>query len=69
MKIEEYGVHIKIETDTSEMDEVMRKVEKLRKLMNEAMETANSIAQTKLNIPISAVFDGNATELASITTE
>lgn len=69
MEIKENGVRVTIKTDTSEMDEVTRKAERLKEIMNEAMELANSIAKIKLNIPISAILDGNATELARVTAE
>ncbi|MBP3753586.1 MAG: hypothetical protein J6I66_01870 [Lachnospiraceae bacterium] len=55
--------------DTSEVDEAMEKAERITDLINEAMKLADSIANTKLNIRISSEFDGNATELACITTE
>lgn len=62
-------VTIKIKPDTSELDDAINKAKQLNDLLNEAMKLAGSIANTNLNIRISSEFDGNATELACITTE
>lgn len=62
-------VTIKIKPDTSELDDAINKAKQLNELLNEAMKLAGSIANTNLNIRISSEFDGNATELACITTE
>lgn len=62
-------VMIKIKPDTSELDDAINKAKQLNDLLNEAMKLAGSIANTNLNIRISSEFDGNATELACITTE
>ena len=62
-------VTIKIKPDTSELDDAINKAKQLNDLLNEAMKLADSIANANLNIRISSEFDGNATELACITTE
>ena len=62
--------YIEIIPDASPaIDEVCAKAERLRDLMNEAMELASSIANMDLDSRIRAVFDDKATELARITTE
>ena len=60
---------VKIETDTHEIDEAIKKAERFRDLMQEATELLNSIASTELSVGIDAVFNDKATVLASITTE
>ena len=62
-------ITLKATIDTTEIDTITEKAERFCKLMNEAMELANSIAEMKLNIPISTVVNDNSAELASITTE
>lgn len=60
---------VKITADTSELDQITEKAERFYKLMNEAMELVNSIANTNLDIRLRTVSDDKSTELASITTE
>lgn len=60
---------VKITADTSELDQITEKAERFCKLMNEAMELVNSIANTNLDIRLRTVSDDKSTELASITTE
>ena len=62
-------ITVKVAADTSELDQITEKAKRFCKLMNEAMELADSIAHTNLNIRLSTVVDDSATELASITTE
>lgn len=62
-------ISVKVIADTSELDQITEKAERFCKLMNEAMELADSIARTNLNIRLSTVSDGKPTELARITTE
>lgn len=60
---------IQIKIDKSEIDETLEKARELCELLNRATELADSIAHKDLFIRLSAVSDGDATELASITTE
>ena len=62
-------LYIKTVLDTSEIDELTIKTEKLVRLLNEAMELACSIANTELSVRISTESYDQTTELASITTE
>lgn len=62
-------ITVKVTADTSELDQITEKAERFCKLMNEAMEIADSIAHANLNIRLSTIVDDSATELASITTE
>ena len=62
-------VLIRVSADTTDLDKVTEKAEKLVDLLNEAMELANSIACAELNLRISTVIDGKSTEFACITTE
>ena len=60
---------IKIVPETNDLDQTIGKVEKLNRLLNEAMEIANSIASLNLDLRINAVINDKSTELARISTE
>ena len=60
-------VLIRVSADTTDLDKVTEKAERLVDLLNEAMELANSIACTELNLRISTVIDDKPTEFACIT--
>lgn len=62
-------IKMKIETDTSQLDIAIKKAERLRNIMEEAMQLASSMANMDLELEINAVFNDTATELARITTE
>lgn len=62
-------VIVKIVTDTSELDDICAKAERLKIYLQEAMELAHSIASLDLNLRINAVIDDKSTELARVTTE
>ena len=61
-------VYVKMIPDTSEIDEVLEKAQKLTEYLEKAMELSNSIANSDLNIRISTEINDKSTELASITT-
>ena len=61
-------VNVKIE-DMSPVHDMLAKAQKASELINEAMELVDSIANTRLDLRISAVCDNAAAELARITTE
>ncbi len=61
-------VYVKVIPDTSEIDEVLAKAQKLTDYLEKAMELSNSIANSDLNIRISTEINDKSTELASITT-
>ena len=61
-------INVKI-GDMSPVRDMLTKAKKINELMNEAMELADSIANTDLDLRVNAIFDGKATELARITTE
>ena len=62
-------VIVKIVTDTSELDDICAKAERLKSCLQEAMELAHSIASLDLDLRINAVIDDKSTELAHVTTE
>ena len=62
-------VIVKIVTDTSELDDICAKAERLKSCLQEAMELADSIASLDLDLRINAVIDGKSTELARVTAE
>lgn len=61
--------YVRLIPDTKEIDEAIVKAKQLCDLMNQAMELADSITNTDLNVRLNAVFNGQATKLANITTE
>lgn len=61
-------VIVQITPDTTGIDELTEKAKKLRDILEEAMELANSIANVELNIRFSAELKDSSAELASITT-
>ena len=67
--MEDSSHKICIGIDTSALDEVTAKTERLVSYLKEAMELANSIASMDLDLRINAVFDDESTELACISTE
>ena len=62
-------VIVKIVTDTSELDDICAKAERLKSCLQEAMELSHSIASLDLDLRINAVIDDKSTELARIATE
>lgn len=60
---------IQLDFDTSELDEVIKKTEQIKKHMEKAMELANSIASMNLDVRVNAVINDKTAELARITAE
>ena len=69
MKREDGKIYVRVIPDTSEIDAAIQKAKKLNDLLNEAMETAASIANLKLDIRFRTEVDNKTAEFASITAE
>ena len=59
---------VQITPDTKCIDELTERAKKLRDMLEEAMELANSIANVDLNIRFSTELKDGSAELARITT-
>ena len=61
--------YIRLKPDLTELEATIQKIEKLKSMLDEAMDIAESIASLKLDLRINTVMDDESTEWARITTE
>ena len=61
--------NFEFEFDTSSLDEVEKRIEKMAEHLEKAMELAESINQMRLDLRFDAIINDKPTELASVTAQ
>ena len=64
---EEKKMTIEFEVDTSSLSEVEKRIERMAECLDKAVELAESIASTKINIGFDAIINDSHTNIGKIT--